>query len=121
MYGDETDGHIDNIACFIRPGMVLIQVCRDPDDPNYTITQENLKILKNETDARGRSLEIIEIEQPPARFYKGERLTLSYLNFYLANGAVLLPVFGEEASTFDEKAGKLLTRLFPDRKRNNFV
>lgn len=116
LYGDETDGHIDNVACFAKPGTVLIQVCNDPADPNYSITQENLSILENETDAMGRHLEVIEIPQPPARYYQGKRLTLSYLNFYIANGGIILPVFGDEAVDTDQMAVELLAKIFPDKR-----
>jgi len=81
LSGDETDGHVDNIACFAAPGKVIIQVCEDPQDENYEITQENLRILENARDAKGRELEIIKIQQPPRVDHDGSRLTLSYLNF----------------------------------------
>ncbi|WP_461205259.1 agmatine deiminase family protein [Clostridium sp. DL1XJH146] len=116
LYGDETDGHIDNIACFTKAGTVLIQTCYDEQDPNYYITKENLEILKNTKDAKGRSLEIIEIPNPPTRYYEGERLTLSYLNFYFVNGGIILPVFGEDAEETDKEAEAILRRVFPERK-----
>lgn len=116
LFGDETDGHVDNIACFAKPGTVLLQACRDPEDPNFAITRENLEILQREKDASGRELEIIELPQPPARFYKGGRLTLSYINFYFVNGGLILPVFGGEAKEADEQAARILGKLFPHRK-----
>ena len=116
LFGDETDGHVDNVACFARPGLVLMQACHDPEDPNHAITLENLEILKNSTDASGRKLEVIEIPQPPARFYQGERLTLSYLNFYFVNGGIILPVFGKDAEPTDKKAAEVLQEVFPERK-----
>jgi agmatine deiminase len=116
LYGDETDGHVDNVACFARPGVVLLQTCHDPADPNFEITKENLEILQNSTDATGRKLEIFEIPQPPARYYEGSRLTLSYLNFYFVNGGIILPVFGRDAEQADETAKKILCQVFPDRK-----
>lgn len=115
LFGDETDGHIDNVACFVRPGVIAVQTCSDYNDPNYEVTKENLKILQQETDARGRGLQIIEIPQPPARFYNGERLTLSYLNFYFVNDAAILPVFGEDARKTDQEAVRILQNLFPER------
>ncbi len=114
LFGDETDGHVDNIACFAKPGTVIMQTCDDPDDPNYDITAENMDILKHAVDAVGRKLEIVELPQPPARFYKGERLTLSYLNFYFVNGGIILPVFGADAKKTDEEAVKILGKQFPD-------
>ncbi|MDF2541505.1 MAG: aguA [Herbinix sp.] len=115
LFGDETDGHIDNVACFAKPGTILIQTCYDPKDPNCEITKENLEILKNATDAFGRKLTIIEIPQPPVRYYNEERLTLSYLNFYFVNDGIILPVFGEDAEETDRKAAEILASVFPDR------
>ena len=116
--GDETDGHVDNIACFAAPGKILLQVCDDPKDTNYAITQENLKILEGETDALGRNFEIIPIQQPPKRCY-GEtdtRLTLSYLNFYFVNGGIIMPVFGGSAKESDRLATQVLSETFPERR-----
>lgn len=114
--GDDTDGHVDNIASFARPGVIVIQTCSDPDDPNYGITRENLEILKNTTDARGRTFEIVEIEQPRPVFYDGVKLTLSYINFYFVNDGIILPVFGGESVENDRQAERTLSRLFPGRK-----
>lgn len=114
--GDETDGHVDNIACFAAPGKVIIQVCDDPSDANYAITQENLQILRDAVDAKGRKLEIIEIPQPPYREFAGQRLTLSYLNFYFVNDGIVLPVFGGSAEETDRKAEEILAAAFPDRR-----
>lgn len=114
--GDDTDGHVDNVACFARPGVILVQVCSDPADPNYTISRENLAILKSATDAQGRRLEVIEIEQPPAHFYQNVRLTLSYLNFYFVNGGIILPVFGGPAADTDARAVAILQEVFPERE-----
>lgn len=116
LCGDETDGHIDNIACFAAPGKVLMQVCDDPGDENYAITQENLKIINEEIDAQGRKLEIIRIKQPPKSYFKGKRLTLSYLNFYFVNGGIIVPVFGGEAQETDRLAVEVLRKVFPERK-----
>ncbi|MFF2909329.1 agmatine/peptidylarginine deiminase [Paenibacillus sp. NPDC057934] len=116
LSGDETDGHVDNIACFAAPGKVIIQVCDDPQDENYEITQENLRILENATDAKGRKLEIIKIQQPPHVDGEDGRLTLSYLNFYFVNGGIILPVFGGTAAETDKLAAETLAGLFPDRR-----
>jgi agmatine deiminase len=116
LYGDETDGHVDNVACFAKPGVILMQTCLDPQDPNFALTQENLNILKHSKDAAGRTPEVIQIPQPPARFDEGNRLTLSYLNFYFVNGGVILPVFGGDAMDADETAANILRTVFPDRK-----
>lgn len=116
LSGDETDGHVDNIACFAAPGKVIIQMCYDQSDENYEITQRNLQILQQTVDAKGRKLEVIEIEQPPAVYYEDERLTLSYLNFYFVNDGIILPVFGGTASETDEKAIAALAAAFPERR-----
>lgn len=116
LSGDETDGHVDNVACFAAPGKVILQVCDDPTDENYEITQENRAILAQVVDAKGRKLEVIEIPQPPKTFHEGQRLTLSYLNFYFVNGGIILPVFGGAAEESDRRAADILASLFPDRK-----
>lgn len=116
LSGDETDGHVDNIACFAAPGKILMQVCDNPEDDNYAITQENLTILRNKTDALGRELEIIPVQQPPRIIDKGKRLTLSYLNFYFVNGGIILPVFGGAAEETDGLAKKVLGETFPDKR-----
>ena len=116
LYGDDTDGHVDNVACFARPGMVLIQTTHDKHDPNYDSSMENLEILKSVKDAKGRSLEIIEIEQPPEAFYEENRLTLSYINFYFVNGGIIMPEFGREYKEYDLKAYETISKVFPERK-----
>lgn len=114
LLGDETDGHIDEIACFIAPGKVLALITNDKQDANYSTLQENLGILKSANDAKGRSLEVITVEQPPATYLAGERLTLSYINFYLANNGIVMPSFGHPAH--DQAAYKLFERLFPNHQ-----
>lgn len=116
LSGDETDGHVDNIACFAAPGKVIMQVCNDPEDDNYEITQENLAMFRQTVDAKGRAIEVIEIEQPPAVYYDGSRLTLSYLNFYFVNNGIILPIFGGTAEATDRKAIDVLSALYPDRQ-----
>ncbi|MEF3302434.1 agmatine deiminase family protein [Paenibacillus sp. GYB003] len=116
LSGDETDGHVDNIACFAAPGKVLMQVCSDPEDDNYAITQENLRVLAEATDAKGRKLEVVPIEQPPMATYEDSRLTLSYLNFYFVNGGIILPVFGGAAARTDRLAEQTLQALYPERR-----
>ena len=111
LLGDETDGHVDEIATFIAPGKVLSLITNDQNDPNYERLQENLSILKAARDAKGRSLEVFTVEQPPATEMHGERLTLSYINFYLANKGIVMPAFGYER--YDKKAYELFTKLFP--------
>jgi len=113
--GDDTDGHIDNVASFAAPGKVLLQVCEDPRDPNYQVTQENLQILAEEEDAKGRKLQVIPVLQPPKMMVNGRRLPLSYLNFYFVNGGIILPLFGEKARETDRNALNIFRCTFPDR------
>jgi agmatine deiminase len=110
---DSTDGHVDNLACFVRPGVVAALVARDPADSQYAALQENLMRLKKARDAAGRSLEIIEICQPARREFRDERIPASYINFYIANGGIVLPVFGDPA---DRPAIDALARAFPERE-----
>ncbi len=93
---DFTDGHVDLLAAFVEPGVVLALGCDDPQDTNYTAIQTNLEIMRSARDAKGRCLEVIVIPQPPVAYNEmnGTRLGLSHLNFYLANGGVILPEFG---------------------------
>lgn len=114
LIGDETDGHVDEIACFIAPGKVLALITNDKSDVNYDILQENLEILKSANDAKGRKLEIFVVEQPPATYLENERLTLSYINFYRANHGIVMPAFGYEYH--DKAAHELFIKLFPEHK-----
>lgn len=115
LSGDETDGHVDNIACFAKPGVVFLQTCYDKEDTNYEITQQALSVLKSSTDAKGRSFEVIELPQPPKLFYRGKRLTLSYINFYFINKGIILPIFGGDAKETDEEVTKILQETYPER------
>jgi len=111
---DDTDGHVDEIACFVRPGVVLALVTSDTSDGNYATLSENLARLKAVRDAKGRALEIIEIEQPARRMLAdGRRASLSYINFYLANGGIIMPAFEDPQ---DKRAYDTLHRVFADRQ-----
>ena len=114
LMDDETDGHVDNLACFARPGVVLALTSNDAEDANYDALQDNLERLRGATDAKGRALEVIEVEQPRARQDgKGRRLAASYINLYIANGGVIMPSF---ESSFDQKAYEAVSACFPDRE-----
>ncbi|KAF8064532.1 hypothetical protein HT031_003332 [Scenedesmus sp. PABB004] len=132
LYGDEdTNGHVDNFACFAAPGVVLLAWADDPDDPQTAISAEALALLEGETDARGRKLQVIKLPCPPPLHrtqeewetldaegrkhrHAGERLAASYVNFYVANGGVVMPAFGEPAA--DDAAAAVLARAFPGRR-----
>jgi agmatine deiminase len=111
---DDTDGHVDNLACFAKPGMVLALSCSDPADANHGALKDNLARLRGATDAQGRTLEVIEIEQPRPRYFAdGRRMALSYINFYVANDAVIVPAFEDPQ---DARAFEIISRAFPGRE-----
>ncbi|MFM2043547.1 MAG: agmatine deiminase [Pseudomonadota bacterium] len=110
---DETDGHIDEIACFVRPGVVLTLTTDDTSDPNYAIFQDNLERLSMAKDAAGRDLEIVTIRPPARQEQDGVRLTLSYTNFYMANGGIVMPAFEDPA---DDEAFRIFRKLWPERE-----
>lgn len=111
--GDDTDGHIDDIARFVNPDTVVTAVEKDPGDQNYTPLQENLGRLRNARDQEGKRLAVVEIPMPEPVRVPGARLPASYLNFYIANGVVLVPIFGQAG---DLTALKILEGLFPKRR-----
>jgi agmatine deiminase len=110
--GDDTDGHIDQIARFVNPATVVVASCEDKSDDNYEPTQQNLRELKQMTDPDGRALEIVPLRLPRPLFCENQRLPASYCNFLIANGVVIVPQFGDAA---DEEAIRTLKPLFPDR------
>jgi len=111
---DETKGHIDNVACFARPGVVLTLDPATAVDADRPGLEANLEILKGATDAAGRALEVQTLPLPrPRERDDGRRLTQSYINFYIANAAVIVPSFDDPA---DAEALKRFTATFPDRE-----
>ena len=135
IYNDETNGHIDNICCFIRPGEVVLAWTDNQEDPQYELSHACLDYLQKETDARGRRLVIHKLPIPavPICFSEtdcrqmsfedgedtrqpGERLAASYVNFYFSNAAVLVPQFGGVNQKSDALALELLQRLLPERR-----
>jgi len=113
MQSSQVDGHIDGIASFVRPGTVLAAVVNDPADPNFDIFRENREKLASETDARGRSIELLDLPYPTRRHLHDRRIAASFMNFYLANGGVVAPTFGDPA---DDLALDMLRSAFPDRE-----
>jgi len=94
--------------------VVMAAACDDPADPNHAILQDNLKRLKKAKDAKGRALEVIELPLPrELRYLNGERLSLTYVNYYIANGGIVMPSFGDVQ---DGPARDVVARAFPDRK-----
>ena len=109
-----TDGHVDNIACFVAPGKILALSCLDKHDSFYDQINENLEILKTSVDSRGRTLEIIELEMSYKRLIPNDNEPSSYINFYIANKGVVMPSFDDEKA--DKNAQKIVQKTFPDRK-----
>ncbi len=131
VYRDETSGHVDNLCCFVRPGLVLL-TWADEDDPQHAISQRAYDLLSSSTDARGRTLEVHKIHQPGPLYFTaeeldetaesdqlnidfsaGDRLPVSYVNFYIANGGVIVPTYNDPR---DAQALATVSALFPTRK-----
>lgn len=109
----ETDGHIDGIACFIEPGKVLIEICPAEGTARYDNMQANLEAISDQVDACGRSIEVEIIEEAYEAERQSEIFASSYINFYIANGAIVMPSFGIDR---DQDARDKLASLFPDRE-----
>ncbi|PVH35435.1 hypothetical protein PAHAL_7G182900 [Panicum hallii] len=133
LYGDEdTNGHVDNLCCFIKPGMILLSWTDDEKDPQYERSVEALSVLTQSVDAKGRQLEVVKIHVPGPLYMTeeeadgvlstghavarepGTRLAASYVNFYVANGGVVAPAFGDDK--WDKEAYAVLQKAFPDHE-----
>ena len=132
IYQDETNEHVDNVCAFVRPGEVVLAWTEDPEDPQYAMSQADLQVLLSEADAKGRPFTVHKLPIPaePVCITEeelegyvfedgedvreaGERLAASYVNFYIANGSIIVPQFGD---IHDKVAVDVLQRLFPERK-----
>ncbi|MEI8131873.1 MAG: agmatine deiminase [Leptolinea sp.] len=131
IYNDETNGHVDNIACFLRPGEVLLNWTDNVNDPQYAISKDAFEILSLAVDARGRKLRVHKIHQPNPILItreeseevdaiegtlprdEGNRMAASYVNFYFCNAGAVVPTFGD---SHDAQALELLQKLLPERK-----
>jgi agmatine deiminase len=131
IYLDEAGGHIDNLCCFIRPGVVALTWTDDQSNPQYDISSEAYELLSTVRDARGRRLEVHKIYQPAPLYITkqeseefthvehsvvrgaGDRLPASYINFYIANGGIVMPFFGVAQ---DQSAYQTVCSLFLDRQ-----
>jgi agmatine deiminase len=131
VYQDETDGHVDNLACFSRPGRVLLTWSEEPGDPQTEISREARRVLESATDARGRQLEVALVHSPGPLFmtpeeasgiaagphaqarHGGDRLAGSYVNFLITSTSVVYPQLDPR---FDEEVGDMLADEFPGRR-----
>ena len=132
IYNDETNEHVDNVCAFVRPAEVLLAWTDDKSDPQYAMSAADLKVLENETDAKGRKIKVhllpipekhvciteeelnaLEAEPGEDEREYGERLAASYVNFYIANGLIVYPRFGDAN---DDRAQHILEECFPDRE-----
>jgi agmatine deiminase len=111
--GDDTDGHIDDIARFVAPDTIVYALEEDPADADYAPLQDNFRRLRSERDHRGRPFQLVPLPMPGAVMGPEGRLPASYANFYIANGHVLVPTFGHKN---DARALEQLQALFPDRR-----
>ena len=110
---DMTDGHVDGVACFCAPKTVMIARTKDDTDPNHEALEENRVRLETSTDAKGRSIEIIDIVQPRPREFLGQPITPGYINHFIANGGIVAPEFGVPE---DAIAAETLRSVYPDRE-----
>ncbi|HRI15315.1 MAG TPA: agmatine deiminase family protein [Verrucomicrobiota bacterium] len=111
--GDDTDGHVDDLARFVSLTTIVTVVEDDPQDENYEVLQGNLNRLRAMKDQEGRPFRIVELPMPRPIEYEGQRLPASYANFYIANRRVVVPTYGDPN---DVRALEILQREFPDRK-----
>lgn len=130
-FNDETNGHVDNIACFLRPGVIGLHWCDNKKDPQYEISREALACIEASVDAIGRSFEVVKFPQPAPLLItaqesigvdqtdishgrgEGERMAGSYINFYIGNSVVVFPKLD---SSQDDVVAELLARQFSGRK-----
>jgi len=131
IYNDETNGHVDNICCFGRPGEVLLAWTDNVNDPQYPRSKAAYDDLSSATDAKGRTFKIHKIHIPNPLYItkeesegvdavdgtlprqEGDRQAASYINFYMANGAIIFPKFNDD---YDRVAEESLQEIFPNRK-----
>ena len=109
----ETDGHIDGMCAFVKPGVVLFETNPNPDDPHYRILKENLACLQSQTDAKGRHFKVLPLEEAVEATITSSIFCRSYINFYIVNGGVVVPGYGVPG---DAKALASIQAAYPDRK-----
>ena len=111
--GDDTHGHVDDLARFVDPRTIVTMVEDDPTDANYQPLLDNLDRLDRASDQNGQTFRVVRLPMPRPILFEGQRLPASYANFYIANGLVLVPTFNDPA---DRVALNILADLFPDRE-----
>jgi agmatine deiminase len=111
--GDDTHGHVDDVARFVAPGIVALAFEEDPSDDNHEASLDNFERLGRERDAAGSKLRVARVPFPRPVMMLGQRLPASYLNFYITNGSVLVPTFNDPA---DRMALNIFADLFPGRE-----
>ena len=109
----ETDGHIDGMCTFVKPGTVMFETNPNPEDPHSRILKENLRCLLSQTDAKGRGFKILPLEEAVDAKVTSNVFCRSYINFYIANGGVIVPGYGIPS---DAKAVAAISAAYPDRK-----
>jgi agmatine deiminase len=111
--GDDTDGHVDDLARFVDARTIVTAIQEDPQDPDYEVLQDNRKRLARARDQDGRPFDIVELPMPSPVSHAGERLPATYVNFYFVNGALLVPTYRDRKR--DRRAIEILRRVLPDR------
>jgi agmatine deiminase len=111
--GDDTHGHVDDLARFVDARTVVTVVEPHARDPNHDPLQENLQRLQSATDQDGQPLHVVDLPMPRPLLFEGQRLPASYANFYIANGLVLVPTFNDSS---DRVALDALAQVFPGRE-----
>jgi agmatine deiminase len=109
----DTDGHVDGVCHFVAPGRVILHMVRENDHVDYENFRENHRRLEEATDARGRSIEVLEMDRRTMIDIGGKHLTMTYVNSYQANGGLVVPTAG---SAYDEYALERLREIFPERE-----
>jgi agmatine deiminase len=113
LEGDHTDGHIDTITRFTDERTIVTVTCTDRADANYETTLHNLELVRSLRDAAGVPFRVVTLPLPETRVeFDGQRLPLTYANFYIVNGAVVVPTYGDPS---DARALEILRPLFPGR------
>lgn len=113
IHNSMIDGHVDGVAAFVRPSTVVMATADDERDPNYAIARTNRVMLETMSDAKGRPIEVVELPMPKRREIAGNRIAPCYTNFYIAEGGIVAPTFGD---VNDETAIETLKSLFTNRE-----